>query len=425
MAPAHASRRYPRRVSAFILFSFFWVSISLSCAARVPHSREMLEVKKHLKRINKKPIKTILSPDGDIIDCVRTSDQPAFDHPFHKDHTPQMRPSIQPEELFGESSQSTTISEVEGRTNPFKQPWHSYGNCPDGTIPIRRTKKEEVLRANSIKSFGRKRPQSLIRHQNLDPQPMSENGHQHAIVYVEGDKYYGAKATMNVWNPKIQQSNEFSLSQIWVLSGNFGQDLNSIEAGWQVSPDLYGDNNTRLFTYWTSDAYQATGCYNLLCSGFIQINNRIAMGAAISPISAFQASQFDISILIWKDPKQGHWWMQFGSGLVLGYWPSYLFSNLGDSASMIEWGGEVVNSNQGDQHTTTEMGSGHFPDQGFGKASYFRNIQVVDGTNKLKAPDGIGIFSEQPNCYNVITGNKGDWGRYIYYGGPGRNLNCP
>lgn len=102
----------------------------------------------------------------------------------------------------------------------------------------------------------------------------------------------------------------------------------------QVSPDLYGDNNTRLFTYWTvsftsfssisvctlntlknyihfqsflylstklqSDAYQATGCYNLLCSGFIQINSDIAMGASISPVSVVRNSQYDISILIWK-----------------------------------------------------------------------------------------------------------------------------
>lgn len=27
-------------------------------------------------------------------------------------------------------------------------------------------------------------------------------GDQHAIAYVEGDKYYGAKATINVWEPK-------------------------------------------------------------------------------------------------------------------------------------------------------------------------------------------------------------------------------
>lgn len=230
---------------------------------------------------------------------------------------------------------------------------------------------------------------------------------------------------MNVWDPKIQQPNEFSLSQLWVLGGTFDSDLNSIEAGWQVSPDLYGDSNTRLFTYWTSDAYQATGCYNLLCSGFIQINNEIAMGASISPISAYRASQYDISLLVWKDPKEGNWWMQFGNDNVLGYWPGFLFSYLADSATMIEWGGEVVNSASDGQHTTTQMGSGHFPGEGFGKSSYFRNIEIVDGSNSLRAPKDIGTFTEQPSCYDVQVGKTGDWGDYFYYGGPGRNPNCP
>lgn len=106
----------------------------------------------------------------------------------------------------------------------------------------------------------------------------------------------------------------------------------------QVSPELYGDNYPRFFTYWTvsvmklfscfsthneqvhrglytiykvrnrstdtslkqTDAYQATGCYNLLCSGFVQINNKIAIGAAISPRSSYHGRQFDIGIMIWK-----------------------------------------------------------------------------------------------------------------------------
>lgn len=51
---------------------------------------------------------------------------------------------------------------------------------------------------------------------------------------MEGGKFYGAKATINVWEPKVQSPNEFSLSQLWILGGSFGQDLNSIEAGWQV-----------------------------------------------------------------------------------------------------------------------------------------------------------------------------------------------
>jgi hypothetical protein len=66
---------------------------------------------------------------------------------------------------------------------------------------------------------------------------------QHAIAYTAaspgGTAVYGAKATINVWDPSIQESNGFSLSQLWILSGSFnGSDLNSIEAGWQVRPVL-------------------------------------------------------------------------------------------------------------------------------------------------------------------------------------------
>ncbi|PIN25171.1 hypothetical protein CDL12_02114 [Handroanthus impetiginosus] len=387
-------------------------------------TRRNLEVKKHLSQLNKPSLKSIKSPDGDIIDCVHISHQPAFDHPLLKNHTIQMRPNYHPEGLF---TQSKTVGKKQNGPKPITQLWHMNGRCPEGTIPIRRTKKEDVLRASTIKDYGKKNQKSIPRPTSAAPEPdlISQNGHQHAIAYVQGDQYYGAKATINVWDPKIQQPNEFSLSQLWILGGSFASDLNSIEAGWQVSPDLYGDNNTRLFTYWTSDAYQATGCYNLLCSGFIQINNEIAMGASIYPISAFRGSQYDISILVWKDPKEGNWWMQFGNNYVLGYWPGFLFSYLSDSASMVEWGGEVVNSASDGQHTTTQMGSGHFPDEGFGKASYVRNMQIVDGSNNLRAPKDIGIFTEQSSCYNVQLGKTGEWGNYFYYGGPGRNPNCP
>jgi hypothetical protein len=64
---------------------------------------------------------------------------------------------------------------------------------------------------------------------------------QHAIAYtaVGQQEVYGAKATINVWDPAIQESNGFSLSQLWLLSGSFnGSDLNSIEAGWQVTPTV-------------------------------------------------------------------------------------------------------------------------------------------------------------------------------------------
>ncbi|WCJ19048.1 hypothetical protein M5689_001359 [Euphorbia peplus] len=383
-------------------------------------AHQKLEISNHLNRLNKKPVKSIKSPDGDIIDCVHISHQPAFDHPSLRNHTIQMRPNFHPEGVLRESK----VSSNSGK-KPIKQLWHLKGKCPKGTIPVRRVKEEDVVRASSVEMFGRKKHVGIPQPSSAEPDLVAQNGHQHAIVYVEGEKYYGAKATLNVWEPNIQQPNEFSLSQIWILGGSFGEDLNSIEAGWQVSPDLYGDNRSRLFTYWTSDAYQATGCYNLLCSGFIQMNNEIAMGASIFPVSTFGGSQYDISLLVWKDPKEGNWWIQFGDGAVLGYWPASLFSYLVESATMIEWGGEVVNSQSDGQHTTTQMGSGHFPGEGFGKSGYFKNIQVVDGSNNLRIPKDINTFTEQPNCYNVQYGKDADWGTYFFYGGPGRNPNCP
>lgn len=57
---------------------------------------------------------------------------------------------------------------------------------------------------------------------------------QHAVGYVTGQQYYGAKASMNVWSPMVANQYEFSLSQMWIISGTFGDDLNTIEAGWQA-----------------------------------------------------------------------------------------------------------------------------------------------------------------------------------------------
>ncbi|XVF42381.1 hypothetical protein PTKIN_Ptkin01aG0357500 [Pterospermum kingtungense] len=309
------------------------------------------------------------------------------------------------------------------------QMWHRNGTlCPKGTVPIRRSSMNDVLRAKSLFHFGKKQRRIIGPDRRADvPDVVSGNGHEHAIAYTgTSQEVYGAKATINVWDPSIQEVNEFSLSQIWILSGSFdGPDLNSIETGWQVSPELYGDSRPRLFTYWTADSYQATGCYNLLCAGFVQTNSRIAIGAAISPISQYAGNQFDITILIWKDPKLGNWWMGFGDNTLVGYWPAELFTHLADHATMVEWGGEVVNSRANGHHTSTQMGSGHFAEDGFGKSSYFRNLELVDADNTLSSVHDISTLAENTNCYNIESSYSNEWGTYFYYGGPGNNPRCP
>ncbi|URD73030.1 hypothetical protein MUK42_08244 [Musa troglodytarum] len=174
-----------------------------------------------------------------------------------------------------------------------------------------------------------------------------------------------------------------------------------------------------------SDAYRATGCYNLLCAGFIQTNNRIAIGAAISPVSSPGSGQYDITILVWKDPKLGNWWMSFGDSMLVGYWPAELFTHLSDRATMVEWGGEVVNMRPNGEHTSTQMGSGRFAGSGFGKASYFRNLEVVDADNSLVSAQAIATLAENTKCYDIRSFSNADWGAYFYFGGPGNNPQCP
>ncbi|XP_038698969.1 uncharacterized protein LOC119996414 [Tripterygium wilfordii] len=402
------------KLFVFFLCLFFLIPKSSSS------SRWTLQVQNHLKRLNKPPVKSIKSPDGDIIDCVHIYNQPALDHPALRNHTIQMRPSVYPEGALGNM-------ESEKGSKSFTQLWQLNGRCPQGTVPIRRITEEDILRASSIERFGMKKPYTIPQTSPTELGAV-QNGHEYAIAYIygKGAKYYGAKGIINVWKPNTQLG-EFSAAQIWVLGGplEFGK-LNSIEAGWQVNPTLFGDNNTRMFIYWTTDGYKSTGCYNLKCPGFVQVSYEMSFGGKVSPISQYGGTQFDIPVNIWKDPEQGNWWLQYGHNKPLGYWPASLFNYLDDSAAAIEWGGEIINQQSGGQHTTTQMGSGHLPGEGFHKAAFFRNLKYVDNTNVFRDPQGLGTFLQQSsNCYDIQKYNGHVWETSFFFGGPGRNPSCP
>lgn len=139
----------------------------------------------------------------------------------------------------------------------------------------------------------------------------------------------------------------------------------------------------------------------------------------------FQFSmQTDGSCDCMQDPKRGNWWMGLGDNTLVGYWPAELFTHLADHATTVEWGGEVVNTRSSGRHTTTQMGSGHFPDEGFGKASYFRNLEIVDSDNSLVPVHDVKILAENTECYDIKSSYSNEWGTYFYYGGPGFNPRC-
>ncbi|TXG63368.1 hypothetical protein EZV62_010362 [Acer yangbiense] len=87
-----------------------------------------------------------------------------------------MRPNYHPEGLFDDNKVSAKVSKE--RTNPISQLWHTNGKCPEDIIPIRRTKKDDVLRASSVKRYGRKKHRTIPVPKSADPDLVNESGHQ-------------------------------------------------------------------------------------------------------------------------------------------------------------------------------------------------------------------------------------------------------
>ncbi|ESQ39067.1 hypothetical protein EUTSA_v10001722mg [Eutrema salsugineum] len=336
------------------------------------------EIDRLLKKLNKPALKSIKSPDGDIIDCIHMKNHPIYDHPLFQNHTIQLRPSSFPRKRNNESSNTRKNSNI------VTQLWRANGRCPKNSIPIIRTRREDILRAKSIKTYGKKDPNSFPQPKSANT-PSSNLTHEHSVLVSVG-RFHGAKATISLWKPYVQKPKEFSLAQIWLLAG-VSSEMNSIEAGWQVL-NFYGDDNPRYFAYWTADGYKDTGCYNLKCPGFVTVNQDFALGAAVSPISSIDGDQYHIPTSIWKDTRSGHWWLKFHDHIFVGYWPSSLFKDLKDCATNVQWGGEITDAKDGSQHTTTQMGSGRFAEEGYEKASYFRNIEIVDEGEFMKPPVG-------------------------------------
>ncbi|KAG2332236.1 hypothetical protein Bca52824_003416 [Brassica carinata] len=337
----------------------------------------------------------ILASDGDTVECIDRNKQPAFKNYLLRNHKNQETPSEYP---ITKKVQKKSIW-------PTSEAQISTAKCEIGTVPIRQ---------KGATSNHQRTPETGT-NSTFAPQ------HEYAEASVHAPpKLYGTRATINLWNPLVEDSaTELSISQIWLSSGDFDtHDLNTIEVGWQVCPSLYNDSKTRFFIYWTSDGYNRTGGYNLEEPGFIQISNSIVLGDSITPISSSGGSQYEMTILVWKDRNSGNWWLCLNNELV-GYWPAELFTSLADHAESIEWGGEIVNSQSFGRHTKTQMGSGHFPDEGFGKSSYFRNLEVVYDNNSLQSIQNLKSITTNPECYKIKDLRTREWDTHFFFGGPG------
>ncbi|KAG9441313.1 hypothetical protein H6P81_017167 [Aristolochia fimbriata] len=177
-------------------------------------------MKEFLASVNKTPVKTITTKDGDVFDCVDIYKQPSLDHPLLRDHVVQLEPPYPPmEKLRRPSSYITMITENEGEEDA----------CPLGTVPMTRVHMEDLLKFGSVENYNSKYGRS-----GYNPLGQRRDKHQasYAVKSTRGGPFYGTQVTMNVCNPVIDTYHHqaFSLATkkakiwtLWKLDGMFIQ----------------------------------------------------------------------------------------------------------------------------------------------------------------------------------------------------------
>ncbi|MQL85509.1 hypothetical protein Taro_018026 [Colocasia esculenta] len=112
----------------------------------------------------------------------------------------------------------------------------------------------------------------------------------------------------------------------------------------------------------------------------------------------------------------------------LGYWPKILVPKLEEGVQVHSFGGEVLNKRVPGHHTSTQMGSGHFVVEGCMKATYTRNMEIVEARDPSKyiSHDYGDLIVTHPNCYNLQPGHMQDlqWGFHFFFGRPDRSVTC-
>ncbi|XP_022715079.1 uncharacterized protein LOC111274590 [Durio zibethinus] len=126
---------------------------------------------------------------------------------------------------------------------------------------------------------------------------------------------------------------------------------------------------------------------------------------------------------MFQDKQSGNWWLRIQKTDV-GYWPGSIFTTLSDRADTLSWGGEIVNLQSQGHHTSTQMGSGHFPSEGFNKASYIRNLRYMDESGSIKDTANVEPYVTRPGCYDSQMGDMKNFGTHFHFGGPGYSDKC-
>ncbi|KAI3917380.1 hypothetical protein MKW98_027299 [Papaver atlanticum] len=395
---------------SFIIFYVLISSILISSATHYVDGKRSIskteeddiEIERQLRVLNKKPVKTIITKVGDIMDCVDIYMQPAFDNPLLKDHKIQMNPNSVPGETTNKTISSSSI---------FR------------TVPIRRTTRADLVDAKHF----------LKKTRPIHANDMGGD-YLYAEEVIQDKRYLGGATSMSIHNLTVDLD-QTSTSQIWIMNGP-PEEVYSVEVGIMKSPMIFGDSHSRLFGSWSHsrlfgswtsyNGAQRIGCFNMMCPGFIQISSAVSFGHEFTQSSIYGQISYDVYLMVSRSQSTGNWWLSMGSSAEtsepVGYWPSELFTQFKISASSVKYGGYAVALSQ---ESTPPLGNGYLPQlDDYKMTAFMSKMQFVNETGGLVDLNPHSMQTKRgplPQCYDIkIAGQLGEgWFTTMVYWGPG------
>ncbi|KAF7846700.1 hypothetical protein BT93_L3900 [Corymbia citriodora subsp. variegata] len=363
---------------------------------------EDLEIEEELKRLNKPANQDNSDGVWRHYDCVDFYKQPAFDHPLLKNHSFHfgffvLREGGTKKDLSARGINSATIKRLD---------------CPTGTIPIRRTSKEELIAAKM---------QAKVHAQHSDPNTVDVHGLHLAIVRTEFGplkKYNGGGMFSSVEVPKASGA-QYSAGQMKIEN-----IPDFIQAGWMVNPSLYSDNQTRGFIFQKAmaDLLQMgnSSCFNVQCPGFILVRSNHPVDAIFEAHSHRGGPVYTYNYFIYRDPTSGLWWLQLGEdSIVVGFRPKKIFSGPGfqDLATYLEWGGQTYSP---PEVKSPPMGRGDFLTSDVKLTASCQDITTITEAHEGVPPADTQAYSDREKYHWALDRGylKGPLKHVMLFGSP-------
>lgn len=353
------------------------------------------------------------------VDCIPTNQQPAMRLRSLKAIAPEPPSSVTASIASEGRHGSHAVPASAAAQFPASQTTDEFGNalgCEAGTVPMLRTTLDQLSKFKSLHEFFEKGPNGSGHAPEPDKfVPPSTYLHKYGYTYQYVNNL-GDNTNINLWRPYVYQDIDeiFTLAQSWTLGVSSGP-IQSAEVGWQNYPARVGTESSVPFIYYTADGYTNTGCYDLTCGAFVQVNGSITFGVPYAPqyYSVADGPQYELQFQYYL--YNGNWWLM-ANGTWVGYYPGSLYGGgqLASYSNLIEFGGEAVGST-----VWPAEGSGLWASDGWTYSAYQRELWYRDLSGNTYW-DTLTPVQPSPACYSVTNpAYASNWGIYFFFGGPG------